>query len=206
MPPKRKRAAAAAGKTDVRSFFSKGNANKAAKVPKKETGAIDERNRRGKAAGVAAVNSAKRRGVAIINNGAGTMPLNAPAPFGGERYTLLVATGGKTTQSQAAAHDGSKDAEGKLHFEGYDTFRPLFTPSEAIRAGIFGGLAFTLTLFCLQLLPQVAATLTRRVANLAFSVETLISIIKSFLLIGFKMWMSHTTYLAATTSPQTSIG
>ena len=33
--------------------------------------------------------AAKKRGVALLNNGAGTMPSGAAAPFGGERYTLL---------------------------------------------------------------------------------------------------------------------
>jgi hypothetical protein len=104
---------------------------------------VEERNKRGKQAGTAAVAAAKRRGVAIINNGAGTMPLNAPAPFGGERYTLLVDdNGGKTQQRQAEPHDGTRDAEGKLKFDGYDSFRPLLSPAEAVRAGIFGGCYF----------------------------------------------------------------
>ena len=51
---------------------------------------VDAANERGRAAGVSAVAAAKQRGATVINHGAGTMPVDAPAPNGGVRYNLLI--------------------------------------------------------------------------------------------------------------------
>jgi hypothetical protein len=104
---------------------------------------VAERNVRGKKAGAAAVKSAKQKGVAIINNGAGTMPLNAPAPFGGERYTLLVDDAGACPVTQVSPHDGGfRCKEGKLVFADAPDFRPLLSPAQCIKNGVFGGCYF----------------------------------------------------------------
>ena len=51
---------------------------------------VTERNKRGRAAGRAAASAATRRGTALVNHGAGTMPVGAPAPHGGERCVVVV--------------------------------------------------------------------------------------------------------------------
>ena len=47
---------------------------------RKADDAIEAANKRGREAGLAAVKSAKQRGRTILNHGAGTMPVDAPAP------------------------------------------------------------------------------------------------------------------------------
>jgi hypothetical protein len=104
---------------------------------------VEARNKRGRKAGAIAVRAAKQQGHSIINNGAGTMPLDAAAPFGGARYTLLISQNTSTDSSRCEPpHDGTRDAAGKLQFEGYDAFRPALTPYECIQLGIFGGCYF----------------------------------------------------------------
>jgi hypothetical protein len=103
---------------------------------------IEAANKRARAAGKEAVNAAKSRGVAIINHGAGTMPVGAPAPYNGTRYTFLQDPPDAAKPFTAAAHDGSKGADGKLHFEDAPDFLPSVTPDECIRKGIFGGCYF----------------------------------------------------------------
>eukprot|EP00446_Apocalathium_sp_SHHI-4_P061938 CAMPEP_0177422192 /NCGR_PEP_ID=MMETSP0368-20130122/71198_1 /TAXON_ID=447022 ORGANISM="Scrippsiella hangoei-like, Strain SHHI-4" /NCGR_SAMPLE_ID=MMETSP0368 /ASSEMBLY_ACC=CAM_ASM_000363 /LENGTH=225 /DNA_ID=CAMNT_0018892115 /DNA_START=57 /DNA_END=732 /DNA_ORIENTATION=- len=80
---------------------------------------VEEVNKRGRAAGLKAVRAAQKRGVDIINHGAGTMPVDAPAPHGGTRYNLLVTDRGTSAE-----------------------FRPSLTPAECLRKGIFGGCYF----------------------------------------------------------------
>ena len=97
-------------------------------------------NKRGRAAGVVAVAAAKSRGLSIINHGAGTMPVDAPAPHNGMRYSLLEDPPGALPPFSVGAHNGTKGADGKLHFEGApEQFTPALTPAECIRKGIFGG-------------------------------------------------------------------
>jgi len=57
------------------------------------------RNKRGRSHGAAAIKDAKRRGVAVINHGAGTMPVHASAPNGGERYASKLPSTVCTTAS-----------------------------------------------------------------------------------------------------------
>eukprot|EP00588_Corethron_pennatum_P005174 CAMPEP_0194297378 /NCGR_PEP_ID=MMETSP0169-20130528/58730_1 /TAXON_ID=218684 /ORGANISM="Corethron pennatum, Strain L29A3" /LENGTH=296 /DNA_ID=CAMNT_0039047163 /DNA_START=168 /DNA_END=1058 /DNA_ORIENTATION=- len=112
---------------------------------------VAARNGRGRAAGKKKVAAARARGVAIINQGAGAPPVDAHAPFGGQRYTLLVdgEDAPSPTFDASLAHDGRRrhpttsgpDA-GKLLFEDAPQFTPLLTPAECIRAGIFGGCYF----------------------------------------------------------------
>ena len=107
-----------------------------------DAASIEAANKRARAAGKAAVTAAKSRGVAIINHGAGTMPVDAPAPYNGTRYTFLVDPPDAAKPFTAAAHDGSKGEDGKLHFEDAPDFLPSLTPGECIRKGIFGGCYF----------------------------------------------------------------
>lgn len=109
---------------------------------RKADDAIEAANKRGREAGLAAVKSAKQRGRTILNHGAGTMPVDAPAPHGGLRYSLLTDEAGAPAPSYVDAHDGNKDDTGKLVFPGTPEFRPSLTPAEAIAKGIFGGCYF----------------------------------------------------------------
>ena len=93
-------------------------------------------------AGKAAVAAAKSRGVEIINHGAGTMPVDAPAPYDGTRYTLLEDPADAAKPSMVAPHDGIKGADGRLHFADAPDFLPTLTPAECIRKGVFGGCYF----------------------------------------------------------------
>ena len=101
-------------------------------------------NKRGKAAGAKAVALAKQRGTAVINNGAGVMPVGAPAPYNGTRYTMLSDPPGAAPLSCVPAHDGLRDASGKLRpFDACPAeFRPSLTPAECIANGVFGGCYF----------------------------------------------------------------
>lgn len=105
------------------------------------TEAVATANKRGRAAGVAAVRAAKQRGAPLINHGAGTMPLDAPAPYNGTRYTLLLDPDGAPAPFTEQAHSGHK-TDGRLHFADAPDFCPTLTPSECIRKGIFGGCYF----------------------------------------------------------------
>jgi len=94
-------------------------------------------------AGLKKVQVAKGKGIAILNHGAGTMPVDAPAPFGGERYSLLVDPPGTSAPTWGAPHGGQRDpSTGKLVFEDFPEFTPLLTPPECVREGIFGGCYF----------------------------------------------------------------
>eukprot|EP00310_Coccolithus_braarudii_P011750 CAMPEP_0183361562 /NCGR_PEP_ID=MMETSP0164_2-20130417/62173_1 /TAXON_ID=221442 /ORGANISM="Coccolithus pelagicus ssp braarudi, Strain PLY182g" /LENGTH=284 /DNA_ID=CAMNT_0025536187 /DNA_START=64 /DNA_END=915 /DNA_ORIENTATION=- len=105
--------------------------------------AVGAANKRGRAAGVAAVAAAKRRGSVLINRGAGTMPVDAPAPHGGVRYNLLSdPPEAQEPRWRPTPHDGTKDADGCLAFADAPNFRPNLTPAECIRKGIFGGCYF----------------------------------------------------------------
>mmetsp|Transcript_5604 Transcript_5604/g.14843 ORF Transcript_5604/g.14843 Transcript_5604/m.14843 type:complete len:266 (+) Transcript_5604:67-864(+) len=99
-------------------------------------------NKRGRMAGLAAVEAARQRRSTVINHGAGVMPVDAPAPHGGTRYSLLVDPSGAPTPYHVDAHTGIKDSEGKLAFDDVAEFRPSLTPAECIRKGIFGGCYF----------------------------------------------------------------
>jgi len=113
---------------------------------------VAARNGRGRAAGKKKVADARARGAAIINQGAGAPPVDARAPFGGQRYTLLVdgEDAPSPTLDASLAHDGRRrhpttagpDA-GKLLFEDAPQFTPLLTPAECIRAGILGAATST---------------------------------------------------------------
>ena len=104
--------------------------------------AVEAANKRGRAAGIAAVAAAKCRGVEIINHGAGTMPVDAPAPYAGTRYSLLEDPVGADPPWYVQPHDGSKNAGGQLVFADSPTFGPTLTPAEVIRKGVFGGCYF----------------------------------------------------------------
>jgi hypothetical protein len=67
---------------------------------------VEERNARGKEAGKKKVAHARARGAAVINHGAGVMPVDAPAPFGGERYTLLRDSEDAPPPEWRDPHDG----------------------------------------------------------------------------------------------------
>ena len=103
---------------------------------------IDAANKRGRAAGTAAVAAARRQGLKIVNHGAGTVPVDAPAPYNGTRYTLLQDPPDAPAPFTVAAHSGVKGQDGKLHFADAPEFLPTLTPAEAIRRGIFGGCYF----------------------------------------------------------------
>ena len=107
-----------------------------------EADAIDAANKRGRLAGEAAVRTAKQRGLTIVNHGAGTMPVGAPAPHGGTRYSMLQDDADAAPPRLVAAHDGSKDIDGKLSFADAPEFRPSLSPADCIRKGIFGGCYF----------------------------------------------------------------
>eukprot|EP00930_Biecheleria_cincta_P041002 TRINITY_DN28085_c0_g1_i1.p1 TRINITY_DN28085_c0_g1~~TRINITY_DN28085_c0_g1_i1.p1 ORF type:complete len:276 (+),score=32.79 TRINITY_DN28085_c0_g1_i1:81-908(+) len=102
---------------------------------------VEARNRRGRAAGIAKIKAAAKRGTQIINHGAGTMPIDAPAPFGGTRYTILRDPPGAKIR-HVAAHTGKRDSDGSLKFHDAPEFRPTLTPEQCLRAGIFGGCYF----------------------------------------------------------------
>jgi hypothetical protein len=103
---------------------------------------IAEANKRGRAAGTVAVAAARSRGAAIINHGAGTMPVDAPAPHGGTRYTYLEDAPDVPPPTYVGENDGIKDADGKLSFPDAPHFRPSMTPAECVRRGVFGGCYF----------------------------------------------------------------
>lgn len=122
--------------------MSKKRAASAALPTCDEGSSIAAANKRGRAAGKAAVAAARSCGVTVINHGAGTMPVDAPAPYNGTRYTLLEDPLDAAKPCIVAAHDGSKSADGKLHFAGAPDFLPSLTPGDCIRKGIFGGCYF----------------------------------------------------------------
>lgn len=103
--------------------------------------AVAAANKRGRAAGIAAVAAAKQRGASLVNHGAGTMPVGAPAPFNGARYTLLSDPADAPAPWTVQAHNGVR-VNGQLLFADAPDFRPVLTPSECIRKGIFGGCYF----------------------------------------------------------------
>jgi hypothetical protein len=107
-----------------------------------DDGAIAKANKLGRKAGQAAVAAAKQRGTQLLNHGAGTMPLDAPAPYNGTRYTLLEDPADAKPPFYVPSHDGDKASDGALHFEDAPEFCPTLTPAEAIRKGIFGGCYF----------------------------------------------------------------
>ena len=104
--------------------------------------AIAAANKRGRAAGKVAVAAAKQRGTTLLNHGAGTVPVDAPAPYNGTRYTLLEDPPDAKPPFHVPSHDGVKGSDGALHFTDAPEFRPTLTPAEAIRKGIFGGCYF----------------------------------------------------------------
>lgn len=110
----------------------------------KRAATITSKNKRGQAAGETAVRAAKRRGMKIINHGAGIMPVGAAAPHGGTRYHLLVDSKDAMPPWQTTAHDGkTRDHKtGGLIFTDAPTFRPVLTPHQMISSGIFGGCYF----------------------------------------------------------------
>ena len=114
-------------------------------------------NKRGRAAGVAAVASAKGRGLALINHGAGTMPVDAPAPHGGMRYSLLQDPPNAPAPWMVSAHDGRKDANGKLNFSDAPDFHPSLTPRDCLLKGIFGGCYFNPRNACCGFEPRTCA-------------------------------------------------
>jgi len=99
-------------------------------------------NKRGREAGVRANQDAIQRGASVVNHGAGTMPVDAPAPYGGTRYFFLEDPEDAAPPWRVAMHDGSKNAKGELRFEDAPDFRPTLTPAECISRGIFGGCYF----------------------------------------------------------------
>ena len=109
---------------------------------RERTAVVEAANKRGRATGVAKVDAATKRGNTIINHGAGTMPVDAPAPHGGTRYQLLEDADGVPPSWQVEAHAGNKGADGKLHFPDAPDFCPALTPAECVKKGIFGGCYF----------------------------------------------------------------
>eukprot|EP00316_Scyphosphaera_apsteinii_P002278 CAMPEP_0119321482 /NCGR_PEP_ID=MMETSP1333-20130426/55531_1 /TAXON_ID=418940 /ORGANISM="Scyphosphaera apsteinii, Strain RCC1455" /LENGTH=304 /DNA_ID=CAMNT_0007328463 /DNA_START=9 /DNA_END=923 /DNA_ORIENTATION=+ len=99
-------------------------------------------NKRGRAAGIAAVRAAEQRGLNVVNHGAGTMPVDASAPYGGTRYCLLQDPPEAPGPYYVDPHHGNKDADGKLFFIDMPHFCPSLTPVECIQKGIFGGCYF----------------------------------------------------------------
>ena len=69
------------------------------------------------------------------------MPVAAPAPFGGKRYTLLEDPADAPAPHWVDAHDGARNG-GRLIFVDAPQFRPTLTPADCIRRGIFGGCYF----------------------------------------------------------------
>jgi hypothetical protein len=70
-------------------------------------------------------------------------PVDAAAPHGGTRYSLLSDPEDAPAPRHVGAHDGTKDADGKLSFvDAPGEFRPSLTPAECIRKGVFGGCYF----------------------------------------------------------------
>ena len=104
--------------------------------------AVADANKRGRKAGVEAVKAARKKGLSLINHGAGTMPVDAPAPHGGTRHSLLEDGADSSPPSQVDPHDGAKSDDGKLCFADAPDFQPSLTPAECIRKGIFGGCYF----------------------------------------------------------------
>lgn len=113
-------------------------------LPVVASAAADAANQRGRAAGLKAVKAAKERGIEVSNSGAGVMPVGAAAPYNGERYTLLSDAPDAPPPTLAPAHDGARDAAGRLvpFAACREDFRPTFTPAECIAKGIFGGCYF----------------------------------------------------------------
>lgn len=103
--------------------------------------AVAATNKAGRAAGAAAVARAVDRGVAILNNGAGTMPVDAPAPHGGTRYTLLTDPPDAALPHWLDPHSGLRD-DGTYIFTDEPDFRPTFSPRECLQRGVFGGCYF----------------------------------------------------------------
>ena len=118
-----------------------GSAIRLDRMKRAATASRDAANKRGRTAGKKAVAAAEARGLSIINHGAGTMPVDAPAPYNGVRYTLLEQPADAPALLQVEPHCGSK-TDGALHFADAPNFRPTLTPSECIRKGIFGGCYF----------------------------------------------------------------
>ena len=104
--------------------------------------AVSLANKRGRTAGVAAVKASTSRGTAMINNGAGTMPVDAPAPHGGTRYSLLTDPPDAAATFWVDSHDGSRGADGGYAFRDAPAFRPTLSPAECLRLGVFGGCYF----------------------------------------------------------------
>ena len=133
---------------------------------KRTNSTVEAKNKRAKAAGDQACARARSRGVSILNHGAGTMPVGAPAPHGGERYTLLtdgapacisplvirtvsvavnlwcLAGADASAPTMVAPHDGRRTDDGKLFFADAPSFCPLLTPRQCLLAGVFGGCYF----------------------------------------------------------------
>ena len=109
---------------------------------KRAASTVASANKRGRKAGQAAVAAAKKRVAAVINHGAGVMPVDAPAPYNGTRYSLLEDPPDAPKPFTVPAHDGVKAADGQLHFADAPEFRPTLTPAECIAKGIFGGCYF----------------------------------------------------------------
>ena len=103
-------------------------------------------NKRGRTAGVAAVKASTQRGTAVINNGAGTMPVDAPAPHGGTRYSLLTDPTDAASVFWVDPHDGVRGADGAYAFGDVPpdapAFRPTRSPAECLHLGVFGGCYF----------------------------------------------------------------
>ena len=107
------------------------------------------------------VRAAEAKNLAVLNRGAGAMPIAAQAPYGGIRYQLLTtpsATRSPSSSSLQPAPDGGfgvfRSGGGALAFEVgaavafgegeglVATFRPNLTPRECLERGIFGGCYF----------------------------------------------------------------
>ena len=70
------------------------------------------------------------------------MPVDAPAPYNGTRYTLLEDPPDAMKPYTEPAHDSGKGEDGMLHFADAPEFLPSPTPAECILKGIFGGCYF----------------------------------------------------------------
>ena len=86
-------------------------------------------NKRGRTAGIAAVKASTQRGTAVINNGAGTMPVDAPAPHGGTRYSLLTEATDAAPVFWVDMHDGVRAADGAYAFGDTPADAPAFRPT-----------------------------------------------------------------------------
>ena len=104
-------------------------------------------NKRGRTAGIAAVKASTQRGTAVINNGAGTMPVDAPAPHGGTRYSLLTDPTDAASVFWVDPHDGVRGTDGAYAFSDVPADAPAGGEDDGVSDLAPGGVtSFTILL------------------------------------------------------------